>query len=275
MNLNTTRRIGGGKMPHPWSVHRGVDQPNPLPVLFNVARVLITTSRPDPKGNGEVDHDGFSSVLVALDEGGLPAVAEQERQVDHYITELSAVLPNGLTPGEALAFWLNLYNAAAVRLAIEAFHRGEGSVLGIPGGFSRDVVTVASEDLSLDAIEHAKLRRLRDPRIHGALVCGSLSCPTLRAEPYHGSRVDSQLDDQMRTFLADGAAVARNGRVMLSRIFLWYGADFVRPRRMPTLIPASGSKTLQALSPWLPEEIDRSARVGFQPYDWSLACFIG
>lgn len=198
-----------------------------------------------------------------------------EDEIDGYVTELSQVNPDTLSRSEALAYWLNLYNAAAVKLAIETFHEGESSVLRIPGAFSRAVVTVAGEGLSLDAIEHAKLRRLRDPRIHGAMVCGSLSCPTLRAEPYAGDRIDFQLDDQMRSFLAAGGSVEDNGSVLLSRVFLWYGADFVRPQRMPTFVPTSRTKTIQALRPWLPFDTDRSARVEFQPYDWSLSCAVG
>ena len=229
MNVNTSGRIGGGKIALPLPVQRAVDQPNPFAVLLSIARVLITTSRPDPRGDDVVDHGAFSPLLAALQEGGLPAAVEREQVVDEYISQLSLVSPNALSPNEALAFWLNLYNAGAVKLAIEAFHAGESSVLRIPGGFSRPVVKIASEDLSLDAIEHAKLRRLGDPRIHGALVCGSLSCPTLRAEPYEGGRVESQLDDQMRRFLSEGAARAQDGMVMLSRVFLWYGADFVSP----------------------------------------------
>lgn len=252
-----------------------MDAPNPLTVLLNVARVLLTTSRPVPSGTGTIDHDGLSAVLKALDEGGLAAVVALEGHVDAYIQGLSTVEPNSLSWPEALAFWINLYNAGAVRLAIEAFHVGEGSVLRIPGGFSRKLVDVAGESLSLDAIEHAKLRRLGDPRIHGALVCGSLSCPTLRAEPYVGNRVDAQLDDQMRSFLASGGAVERNGNVLLSRVFLWYGADFVRPSRMPTFVPARRASTLEALEPWLPQGIDSSSPVEFQAYDWSLACSIG
>jgi hypothetical protein len=58
-----------------------------------------------------------------------------------------------------------------------------GSVLRMPGAFSAPFVTVAGERLSLDAIEHAKIRRFADPRIHAALVCGSVSCPTLRPPP--------------------------------------------------------------------------------------------
>lgn len=252
-----------------------MDQPNPLAVIFNIVRVLATTSAPKPSGTGAADHEPFAPVLRALDEGGIPAVAGYEEEIDGYIAGLSEVDPDALSRPEALAYWLNLYNAAAVKLAIETFHEGESSVLRIPGAFSRAVVTVAGEGLSLDAIEHAKLRRLRDPRIHGAMVCGSLSCPTLRAEPYTGDRIENQLDDQMRSFLAAGGVVEDNESVQLSRVFLWYGADFVRPQRMPTFIPTSRTKTIQALRPWLPPGIDGSARVEFQPYDWSLSCAVG
>lgn len=222
-----------------------------------------------------VDHDALSPVLNALDDGGLAAVVAWESHLDGYLDELSTVMPDSLSRPEAIAYWLNLYNAAAVKLAVETWHLGEGSVLRIPGAFSRGVVTVAGERLSLDAIEHAKLRRLRDPRIHSAMVCGSLSCPTLRAEPYAGARIDAQLDDQMRSFLAGGGAFEADGSLKLSRVFLWYGADFVRPHRMPTFIPTSRTKILHALVPWLPSGIDRSARVEFQPYDWSLSCSVG
>lgn len=203
-------------------------------------------------------------------------MAEWSGEVESYLAQLSDVEPNELSRDEALAFWLNLYNAGAIRLAIEAHRQGEESVLRIPGAFSRPLVTVDGEDLSLDAIEHAKLRRFRDPRIHGALVCGSLSCPTLRSEPYTGEALDHQLDDQMREFLAGGGAVPDGpDGVLLSRIFLWFGADFVRPDRMPTFIPATKGQILDAVRPWLPDSVADTRRVDFQPYDWSLACSIG
>lgn len=109
-----------------------------------------------------------------------------------------------------------------------------------------------------------------------------MSCPTLRPEPYRGAAVDAQLDDQMRRLLAGGAAVLdREDRLIsLSRIFLWYGSDFVRPHRMPSLLPVARSRILGALRPWLqPEEAKwvevNRPRVEFQDYDWGLACTVG
>lgn len=273
--MNNRSIVVWRKKPVTTAVHECVDQPNPLKVLFSVVRVLATTSRPEPRGNGTVNHDRFAPVLKALEHGGLPAAADWEDELSLYLAELEGVRPRSLTHDESLAFWLNLYNAGAVQLAIEAFRRNETSVLRIPGGFSRPLAKVESESLSLDAIEHGKLRRLRDPRIHGALVCGSLSCPTLRAEPYRGDGLDFQLDDQMRAFLRGGGAIPGTGTVMLSRVFLWFGADFVRPHRMPTFLPASKSKILSALRPWLPDTVADAEAVEFQSYDWGLSCTVG
>lgn len=253
-----------------------MDQPNPLRVLLSVVRALVTVSRPHPEGSETVSHAKLAPILDALEDGGLPALAEWSAEVDSYIAELSEVRPDELTRSEALAYWLNLYNAGAIRLAIEAHREGEASVLRVPGAFTRPLVRVDGEELSLDSIEHAKLRRFGDPRIHGALVCGSLSCPTLRPEPYTGGDLDAQLEDQMHKFLeGGGAAPDGSSGVLLSRVFLWYGADFVRPKRMPTFIPATKRQTLAAVRPWFPDSMKDISRVEFQPYDWSLACSVG
>ena len=116
-----------------------------------------------------------------------------------------------------------------------------------------------------------------DPRIHAALICGSVSCPTLRGEPYAGAG----LNEQLRYFMAAGGCSAdRAGRVIrLSRVFLWFGADFVRPHHMPTFLPASRSSVLSALTPWLEPEVgdwivSTHPRIEFQSYDWGLGCVV-
>jgi len=229
-----------------------------------------------------VDHTALQPILETLHDMGVPALAGLRAALAEYRDAMAAVDPDSLTRGEALAFWLNLYNAGALEVAADAYERREASVLRLPGAFQRPWATVAGEDLSLDDIEHGKLRRLGDPRIHGALVCGSASCPTLRYEPYRGSDVEAQLDDQLRRFLSAGGAVAdRTKNVLaLSRVFLWYGGDFVRPHRMPTWLPSRPAGVTRALRPWFDDDLDlwledAAPKVAFQPYDWSLACKIG
>ena len=226
-------------------------------------------------GDRRFNHGEFRSTLTTFEADGLPEVAERESELKTYLASLSTADPDTLTRDEALAYWINVYNAGAISLAVDAFHEGNTSVLRVPGGFSRPVLRVADEVLSLDAIEHGKIRRFRDPWIHGALVCGSLSCPILRAKPYDGHDLNFQLDDQMRSFLLGGGAVAAaDGSIELSRVFEWFEADFVRPRRMPTFGPAPKNSILNAVRPWLADELMDRQRVRFQTYDWGLACSV-
>ncbi|MDX1469307.1 MAG: DUF547 domain-containing protein [Acidimicrobiia bacterium] len=236
----------------------------------------MRTRPPLPGGDGRVDHSGLQPFLESVARGGLGEVSSLSEELDVYLKDLASVAPDGLHPDASLAYWINLYNASAVRLGIEAWMSGRDSVLRVRGRFRRPVATVAGEELSLDDIEHGKVRRFKDPRIHGALVCGALSCPSLRASPFTESDLDSQLDDQLRSFLSGGGAVSDgDGGVRLSRVFLWYGSDFVRPHRMPTFLPSSRARVARALRPWLPEELASAEVVGYQDYDWGLGCSVG
>ncbi len=255
------------------------DSPNPARVAWSVLRAM-RVSRPHPTGTGDVSHHGLAEVLLALRQSGVTSLAERAPDIHSYRSELESIDPDSLSVDGALAFWLNLYNAGALGLAAEATTAGLSTVLRVPGGFGRRWTTIAGEDLSLDDIEHGKIRRFRDPRIHGALVCGSASCPTLRYEPYEGDTLDHQLENQMAAFLAGGGAIydEPSNRLLLSRVFLWYGSDFVRPTRMPTWIPAGKKAVAAAVSKWLdPKEqlAVAKADVGFQSYDWGLSCAIG
>jgi hypothetical protein len=255
--------------------------PNPISVGLSVVRALVSVRRPGPFGTSTVDHSLLTTPLRRLDAQNPEILSDVDEDLGRYLDHVTGVNPGSLTESSALAYWINVYNAGALRLAARAKRAGAESVLGIPGGFGEEVVTVDGENLSLDDIEHGKLRRFGDPRIHAALVCGSVSCPTLRSEPYEGDRLGDQLNDQLRHFLASGALSANRDRavVHLSRVFLWFGADFTRPHRMPTFLPARRSRVLTSLRPWMDpgtnlwvEEVDPA--VEYQGYDWGLSCTV-
>ncbi len=256
--------------------------PNPITAAWSMlAARRVRRPYPAAGGRGDVDHSVLGEVLTALRQAGAAALPDHRATLATYRDELQAIDPDSLSSKAALAYWINLYNAGALDLAAEASTGGAATVLRIPGGFRRAWAHVAGEPLSLDAIEHGKIRRFKDPRIHGGLVCGSASCPTLRYEPFTGDGLDHQLDDQMRSFLAGGGAVRDEaaGLLYLSRIFLWFGGDFTRPRRMPTLLPARKAAVADALATWLDPETEAWRLTGgpsirFQPYDWSLACAV-
>lgn len=255
------------------------DQPNPLPVVWSIVRAR-RTRRPRPTGDGFVQSDDFAGVLSLLHTDGMTVLPSERGALARYRYRMEEVDPDALSVDGALSFWLNLYNAGALALAADAISAGESTVLRLPGAFDTPWAMVGGESLSLNDIEHGKIRRFKDPRIHAALVCGSVSCPSLRYEPF-GERLGSQLDDQMRSFLTHGGAVAARdaGTLRLSRIFLWYGGDFVRPGRMPTWIPARKRDLARSIAQWLPEEdagwvVASSPNVEYATYDWALACSI-
>lgn len=260
--------------------------PNPFVVAWSVIRALGTVPAPrfDAGSVEKVDHGQLAAVLDALRDVGIARLAEQRGALERYRRQLEHIDPDTLGPSEALAYWLNLYNAGALVLSADAQRDEVGTVLRVPGAFSRPWATVQGRPLSLDAIEHAKIRRFQDARIHGALVCGAASCPTLRFEPYSGALLHDQLHDQLKAFFAGGGAVVRSDdgvpTLFLSRILRWFGGDFVRPHRMPTFIPATKQAVAGAVREWLPAEMrlgstEGPRAVAFHPYDWSLACSIG
>lgn len=261
-------------------VNRMSDSPNYLRGAWSILNSL-RSRRPNPTGDETVDHSGFTPVLVRLKRKGLDGLGTSSGDLTDYIAHLEAIRPDALTHDESLGYWLNLYNAGALFLAAEAQIAGLSSILRTPGVFHTDRFNIDGEHLSLDDIEHGKIRRFGDPRIHGALVCGSVSCPTLRGEPFAGDSIDSQLDGQMRAFLQGGAIAMDADRrdLSLSKVFQLYGTDFVRPGSMPSFRPVRKTAIIQALRPWIADGVVKLLeagpfRISYQKYDWSLACAV-
>jgi hypothetical protein len=236
---------------------------------------------PRPKGDIAIDHAPLARVLDTLQAQGVRSLPGASLDLEAYRDVLSSVDPDSLTHQESLAYWINLYNAGALHRAGRAYSNDYGTVLGVPGAFSAPWATVEGETMSLDDIEHGKIRRFGDPRIHGALVCGSVSCPTLANEPFTGGLLDKQLDDQMRQFLTNGGARLdrTNNMLHLTRVLRWFGGDFARPQNMPTLRPAGAPSISLAIIPWI-DPLDAAyviveqPKVVFAPYDWGLGCSV-
>jgi len=170
---------------------------------------------------------------------------------------------------QQIAFLVNAYNAYTLRLILD--HYPLKSIKDIAGFFSgpwdQPVVKLFGESITLNRLEHKILRvDYAEPRIHFALVCAAKGCPPLRGEAYTGARLDEQLTDQAKQFLAtpDKNRVETTEReVYLSPIFKWYGGDFEKK---------SGS-VLAALKPWWPAQPAagyEKFRIRHTDYDWSL-----
>jgi len=102
------------------------------------------------------------------------------------------------------------------------------SIWDTPRPFKARRFRLAEEAISLDEIE-SRLREMKDPRIHAALVCAARSCPPLRREAYRAANINEQLDSNVREWLANSALNQFDPDRRLatvSPIFKWYGKDF-------------------------------------------------
>lgn len=183
------------------------------PVYDGVLKKYVTQQ-------GRVDYSSLKADPVALEQFLASAADLPRTQFDTW------------TASRRLAFLINLYNAATLKLIVD--HYPVKSIKDI-GGFFRGpwdqtFIKFFGSTVTLNHLEHDILRKqYQEPRIHMALVCAAKGCPPLRNEAYTAEKLDKQLEDQSFRYLA-GAAGLRIDRsknvVYVSSIFKWYGGDF-------------------------------------------------
>jgi hypothetical protein len=186
--------------------------------------------------------------------------------------QVHAAQPSRLTRDQKVAFWINAYNILTIDLVTQNYPIDSIKDLGsfFSPVWDKTVATIEGREVSLGFIEHKILRKQREPRIHAAIVCASTSCPPLARTPFRSPRLDDDLDDAMRAWLASsekGIAVdASNNRVQLSKIFDWFSEDF--EAEGGALAVAARYVSAEDAA-WLKSN-GKNARIGFFDYDWSL-----
>lgn len=234
--------------------------------------------RPGPLDGA--DHAPFARLLKKhvgaegkVDYAAWKADAGDTAALDAYLVSLGRVDPSRPADRAArLAFWLNAYNAVTVRGILARYPittirpgRGEAGF-----HFWKDLrLWVGTERHSLDDIEHNILRKMGEPRIHFALVCGANGCPALNNDAFTGEKLDTQLRQSARRFFADPRHFRidpKTGTVHMSKLLDWYAEDF----------GATEAERFRAYRRFLPkgEEsaalADPKAKRKFMKYDWGL-----
>ncbi|MDT8287318.1 MAG: DUF547 domain-containing protein [Elusimicrobiales bacterium] len=227
-------------------------------------------------------HAGYDAVLKAHLRGGLvdyKALKAAPGRLDRYLAELASIKPSDYEAwprADKIALWINAYNAYTIKAVLDHYPIKAGwlaslrypknSIRQIPGVWDKLKFTVMGRELTLDGMEHGILReKFEDPRVHMALVCASLGCPVLREEPYTGEKLDAQLDDQARRFLAEPAKFRldrKKGKVYFSPIFKWFAEDFKpSPAAFMARYVSAADKAFLEAGEYETEWLD---------YDWSL-----
>lgn len=161
------------------------------------------------------------------------------------------------------AFYLNAYNALVIGEIVKNYPLT--SVQDMPGFFNRVRMRIGRQMLTLDQIETDKLRKIYDdPRLHFALVCGTISCPRLSRTAYVGKDLFVQLNNQAKFALLDPSYVKVDDAkkiVRLPEIFQWYEGDF----------SASGKTGVMYINQFRKNgRIPTWYAVEYYPYNWSL-----
>ena len=106
------------------------------------------------------------------------------------------------TANDAKAFWLNVYNFGAMRIAADNFPINsitdrKVSLISNPWGLN--AIDVGGRGYSLREVEkNVLLPKFEDPRIVFAVSCAAVSCPDRSDKIFSGKDLDAQLDAMVR-----------------------------------------------------------------------------
>jgi hypothetical protein len=190
---------------------------------------------------------------------------EGSERLKAYIANLGRAPTGPLPPDERKATLINAYNCFTIEWVVDNYP--VQSIWSTPDPFTKARHTLGGKKVSLDELE-SQLRAMGDPRVHAALVCAARSCPPLKREAYVAERLDEQLDDNAREWLADPSLntfYPGQAKAEISPIFKWYDKDF-------DSYPGDLEGFLRQYAPPGVKEAlgDRKPRIQFKDYNWGL-----
>lgn len=218
-----------------------------------------------------ISHDTWDELLQAhvTDEGivDYKGFIKEKIKLEQYLQLLSQNPPQRTWKRtEQLAYWINAYNAFTVKLIVDYYPVKSIKDIkrGIP--FVNTVwdikfIEIDGYKYDLNKIEHGILRkRFKEPRIHFAVNCASASCPALLNRAYTGAKLNAQLDQQAKNFLADTSKnkISANS-TQLSKIFKWFKKDFTKEGSLKEFI-----------AKYAPTSFNKKAKINYLKYDWRL-----
>ncbi len=252
--------------------------------LLSVAALLVSAAL-GAAAQESFDYSGYARVLeqYVTPEGRVryAALKEHSDELKTFASQLAATSPENRpelfpTPQAQMAYWINAYNAFV--LYEVTLNYPVESVRDMKFGFGflffkRTRFLAGGKRYSLDDIEHGILRqRYADSRVHFALNCASRSCPPLGREPFLPGKLNEQLEQAAREFMAQQENVWMRGDVLfLSAIFDWYREDFVRAAKRGAGKATVVDYVVRYLPPEVAAQVEkRRPPVEFYNYDWSL-----
>ena len=276
---------------------------------------LTDPNTPDNKETNDQDSDIFElklSSLILIDEAYdrifTPELISEEGLVKYStlkrkrldvlmarreLKTLNPAILMALSRDERIAFWINTYNFCTIELILRHYPiqpkwymiiYPDNSIMQIPGGWTKEFFDIQREEYTLQEIEQDfLLKRYKDPRICFALSNASVGGATLRNEPYRAGRLDEQLDDQVKKYLATNKGIRwdkDNSILHLSNVFQAHTKTFLVSDKWAAIKKFRKRKDeeriwLNFILPHLSEEDIRyletsEFKIKFIEFDWHL-----
>jgi len=243
-----------------------------LILVLIIGNCMFLTVFASENNTPESTYDGVLSRYVSqeglVDYKGL----KKDKDFMKYIEYLSSTDPKNLpTDKHRMAFWINAYNAFVLQGVLEEYPIESVLDVGwLPHSFfKRKKFKTKQGTITLRELENEKLREaFREPRIHFAINCASMSCPKLLTEAYKPGKLEQQLEEQAISFINNKNRnyLDREDKILyISSVFKWYKDDFVK----------KGQDIVDYILKYLNEEDSEFIRnnkvtVEYLDYDWGL-----
>lgn len=229
----------------------------------------------------KIDHRPWDALLRKyvdknglVNYAGLKSSKEDSEMLARYLQILSSANLKAAAKRESqFAYWINAYNAVTVHGILREYPtksiKKHTSNFGGYNIWYDYQLVIGKEAVSLDQMEHKILRKMKEPRIHFAIVCASIGCPRLLNEAYVPDRLEEQLDRNTKDFFTRKQNFQHdeaNRRFYMSSIMSWFDEDFGK----------NSAAQLLTISKWLPTPAARKAaqqnqvRVKYLKYDWNI-----
>jgi hypothetical protein len=177
------------------------------------------------------------------------------------------------TKDQQLAFLINAYNAFTLEWIVEHYPvksiKDTGAFLRSPWKTKFPKYTFLGESFTLDSIEHDRIRKeFVEPRIHFAVNCASIGCPSLRTTAYTAKDLEKQLSDAEKDFFRNSDKFqAKGNKIKLSAILDWYGDDFKKVHGSVQKYIFNNAKRLGYLKD---VKVASDLKIDFMDYNWDL-----
>lgn len=203
-------------------------------------------------------------------------VKTDRKILKEYLNELEEVTSaqySSFSKDQKLAFLINAYNAFTLEWIAEHYPvksiKDTGSFLRSPWKTTFPKYKFLGESFTLDSIEHDRIRKeFNEPRIHFAVNCASIGCPSLMTTAFSAKDLEKQLAQAEEAFFRNPDKFqAKGNKIKLSPILDWYGDDFKKVHGSVEKYIFKRAKKMGLL-----KDINDASelKIDFMDYNWDL-----